>query len=54
MSCCFKPALNSKGLRPVCINYDVVVSFKPALNSKGLRLENLSKTVVLDYASSQP
>ena len=34
----FKPALNSKGLRPsTCRRYQAALRFKPALNSKGLR-----------------
>ena len=34
----FKPALNSKGLRPIFELYPSwLMSFKPALNSKGLR-----------------
>ena len=37
----FKPALNSKGLRPVQRSLYAApdISFKPALNSKGLRLQ---------------
>ena len=48
---CFKPALNSKGLRRAVVGLALRLGgFKPALNSKGLRLfalHNQSSFVLL-------
>ena len=51
----FKPALNSKGLRPqAAAATKARVRFKPALNSKGLRLPRGFRYCVRAGASSQP
>ena len=51
----FKPALNSKGLRPKdAATIAAENSFKPALNSKGLRHNERLKGVTLALLQASP